>query len=182
MIACPTVILPSVAPVRRRYGWVTRSDVAELIDVDDGMLDMLGYSRAEFAGLETVALVHPDDYALVVGQWFDLLTAPPAAARRCRVRYRRQDGSYLWMELTVTQHLDDPNQPHMLSEMVDISEEMAAMDEVWQSRELLHRLTETLPVGVLQLDVDGGIVYANDRLHQMVGVSRADTLTEQLAS
>jgi diguanylate cyclase (GGDEF)-like protein/PAS domain S-box-containing protein len=178
----PAVILAGMAPLRPRYGRVKRTEVSGLIDVDEATLGMLRYSRDEFSTLDAATTLHPDDYPAVVGQWFDLLTAPPGSSRRSRARYRCGDGSWLWVEITVTQHLDDPVQPHMISELVDISEEMEAMDEVWQSRELLHRLTEALPIGVLQIDSSCRVVYANDRLHRIVGVPRADTLSAQLAS
>ncbi|MFP3906307.1 MAG: diguanylate cyclase domain-containing protein [Acidimicrobiales bacterium] len=175
----PAVTLAEMAPVRSRFGRVRRTDVGEYIEADQAMLDMLGYRAEEFAALDTASTVHPDDYPGVISQWFDLLTLPAGTARRSQVRYRRGDGSYVWVELTLTNNLDDPEQPHILSEMVDISDQMAAIDQVWHSQELLHRLTEALPLGVLQIDRDRSIVYANERLPEVVGTPIASTLAEQ---
>ena len=48
--------------------------------------------------------------------------------------------------------------------------------------ELLHRLAETVPVGVLHVDSLGRVVYANDRLDDLLGSAHATTLDEQLAT
>src|SRR5690606_6844723 len=138
-----------------RYGREKRTELAGLIEVDDGVLGLLGYTREQFVKLSIDDTIHPDDQPVLRGHWFDLVASPPGSNRRARVRYRRSDGCWLWLELTLTRLLDDAGDAYVMVEMVDISEEMAAMDEVWQSRELLHRLTEALPIGVLQIDVAG---------------------------
>lgn len=176
------VALPELAPVRPRYGRELRTELAGLIEVDDGVLGLLGYSRERFLALTIADAIHPDDQPVLRGHWFDLVASSPGSTRRARVRYRRGDGSWLWLELTLTRLLQHTGEAYVMVEMVDISEEMAAMDEVWQNRELLHRLTEALPIGVLQIDAAGRVVHANDRLHQIVGVPRVEHLDAQLAS
>jgi diguanylate cyclase (GGDEF)-like protein/PAS domain S-box-containing protein len=47
---------------------------------------------------------------------------------------------------------------------------------------LLERLAEALPVGVVQVDAEGGVVYTNARLHAILGGPRATTVDEQLAT
>lgn len=166
----PMLAPVEAAPAAPRYGRVRRSDVAELLHVDDAVLQMTGYDRPSFEAITTTELVHPEDQEAVVNQWFDMLQSDSTTSRRTRVRYRRQDGGWLWIELTVTNHLDGPDDPHVLSELVDISEEMAAHEEVWRHRELLSRLTEALPIGVVQIDTHRQITYTNDRVAELVAV------------
>ena len=54
-------------------------------------------------------------------------------------------------------------------EMFDISEEMEAHELVRASEQLLRSLAGALPVGVVQFDLDRRIVYANERLYEIVG-------------
>src|SRR5262249_9343971 len=54
-------------------------------------------------------------------------------------------------------------------EMFDISEEMEAQEAVRASEQLLRRLAGALPVGVIQLDRNRRVVYANDRLREILG-------------
>lgn len=169
-----------LAPVRPRYGRARRTEVGELIAVDESTLAMMRYEPDAYAALDVADTMHPDDYPGVVSHWFDLLVLPPGTARRARVRYCCGDGSWLWVELTITNRLDG-TEPHMLTEMVDISDEMAAIQQVWESQELLLRLTEALPLGVLQIDAEHRIVHANERLPGIVGIAAAETLDEQFA-
>ena len=60
---------------------------------------------------------------------------------------------------------------------------LEAATEVLQTRQhLLVRLTEALPVGVVQIDAMKRVVFTNDRLHEILGCGRAGTLEEQLAT
>src|SRR5205085_6054621 len=52
----------------------------------------------------------------------------------------------------------------VLGEMLDITDEMAAEEALRASEQLLRRLTEALPMSIVQLDVDRRIVYQNARV------------------
>ncbi len=171
-----------LAKPKPRYGRIRRTDTAQVIEVDDALLEMTGYDRATFEAITTTELVHPDDQEAVINQWFDMLNTDSTTSRRSRVRYRRGDGTWLWIELTVTNHLDDPDDPHVLSEVVDISDEMAAHDEIWRHRELLARLTDALPVGVVQIDTERRIIYSNDRAGELFGLRVGSGLDDALAT
>jgi diguanylate cyclase (GGDEF)-like protein/PAS domain S-box-containing protein len=56
---------------------------------------------------------------------------------------------------------------------------MSAHEEVAAREQLLHRLAEALPLGVLQLDHERRILYKNDYLSEMLGVAHATTMDEQ---
>ena len=90
--------------------------------------------------------------------------------------------AWVWFEVTNHNLLDDPAHECVVGEMVDISEEMAAHDEVRANEQLLDQLAATVPVGLLQFDVEHNVVYTNDRLHHILGVERAETLEAQLGT
>src|SRR5690606_27356658 len=90
-------------------------------------------------------------------------------------------GTYLWVEITNTNLLDDPDHGMVLSEMMDISDEMEANERLRESQELLQRLAESLPSGIVQIDADGSVVYTNSRLHAILGVDRAASLSTLFA-
>ena len=98
----------------------------------------------------------------------DLLSSP-GSARRTRLRQRHADGSWMWFEVTNRNLLNHPDYRCVLTEMVDIAEEMAVTEALRASDQLLRRLTEALPVGILQLDLAGTTVYRNERLSAVVG-------------
>ncbi len=85
------------------------------------------------------------------------------------------------MELTNVNRLEHA-EGRVITDMVDITVEMAALEAVRQSEQLLRRLAEALPVGVLHVDRDRRVAYANARLARVVGVTGAVTLDDQLAT
>jgi diguanylate cyclase (GGDEF)-like protein len=70
----------------------------------------------------------------------------------------------LWVDTTLHNHLSDPDRQHVLVEMIDISAEMAAQEALHEHEELLRRLTDAMPVGLLQIDTERDVVYNNARL------------------
>jgi PAS domain-containing protein len=58
---------------------------------------------------------------------------------------------------------------------------VAAHEAVSAREELFRQLTEALPVGVLQLDDDRRVVFANGRLHDILGVATITTWNDALA-
>jgi diguanylate cyclase (GGDEF)-like protein/PAS domain S-box-containing protein len=161
---------PELAP---RFGSIRKSEHALIIGADEGARKMLGYEEDELLGKRSLEFIHPEDQPLAVDNWMQMI-AFPGPARRVRLRHRRSDGSWAWLELTNHNLLHDPDYECMVSEIVDISEEMAA-------HELVDRLARAVPVGLLQIDRDREIAYSNDRLHEILGVERTDRYEELLA-
>ena len=56
----------------------------------------------------------------------------------------------------------------MLVEIIDVSAEMAAQEALQEREELLRRLTDAMPVGLLQLDTDRNVVYNNAHLLEIL--------------
>jgi len=97
------------------------------------------------------------------------------------LRYRHRDGKHIPFEITHRNRLNDPARGRVLTEMVDVSERMEAVEALRASEQLLRRLTETLPLGILQIDADQRSVYRNERLLEILGVANAATLDAQFA-
>ncbi len=154
-----------------------KSDIAVFLDVDDATTRMLGWTREQMVGRPSLEFVHPDDHDRAIESWMDMLSAN-GAERRARLRYLRADGSWMWLELTNQNLLTDPDDPCVVTEALDVSEEMAAHEAVRAQEHLLRRIAETVPLGLLHLDRDGGVLYANERIHEILGVPKVDESTQ----
>jgi diguanylate cyclase (GGDEF)-like protein/PAS domain S-box-containing protein len=157
-----------------RFTRVRKNELAVLLEIDEAFTQILGWKPEEVIGLRTLDIIHPDDETLALDNWLNML-ASPGPGRRVKLRHRHRDGSWVWMEVTNHNLLEDPEHQCVVAEMVDVSEEMAR-------EQLLDRLAETLPLGLLQVDSDSKVVYTNDRLHSIVGTARAKTVEEQLSN
>ena len=170
----PIPQVPESPPVVSRFVRISKDDAGIIVGIDRAVTQILGWSAEEMEGHRSTEFVHPDDRALSIDSWLEML-ASPGIGRRLRLRHRHRDGSWMWFEVTNNNLLDDPDYRCVVCEMVDISEEMAR-------EQLLGRLAETVPVGLFQVDADRHIVYTNDRLHQILGVEQATTVETQLAT
>jgi PAS domain-containing protein len=70
--------------------------------------------------------VHPDDQARSLECWLAL--ASSRRPQRVRVRRQCKDGGWLWVDVTLHNHLNDPERGHVLVELTDVSAERAAYD------------------------------------------------------
>jgi PAS domain S-box-containing protein len=180
----------------QRAGRVRKSEVALILGIDAGGTAILGWQSEDFVGRNSLDFIHPADQELAVENWMQMLGSS-GPGRAIRLRHKHRDGSWVWVELTNHNHLDDPAHNCIVAEVVDISEEMAShvasekrerssplrLHEALGAREqVLHRLAEALPLGVIQIEAQGRIVYTNQRLHAILGAPRADTVEEQLST
>jgi diguanylate cyclase (GGDEF)-like protein/PAS domain S-box-containing protein len=177
-VAAPAVV-DEEAPLTSRFGTYRRDILATVIGLDEQARRLLGWELSDLAAAAAIDLIHPDDQARANDNWLETL-AKPDQPQRYRARHLRSDGTWLWLEITNTNRLHDPEHEDVLSEMSDISEEMATAEALRERQELLRRLTEALPLGVLQIDRDGRVLYANNRLHEIVGRDAAETMDDQL--
>lgn len=80
----------------------------------------LGYTAEEHIGLQLLKLVHPDDRAMARDFLAEVLAAPEVT-KSAEGRARHKDGHYVWVELIVTNKLNDPDVAAIVVASRDIS-------------------------------------------------------------
>jgi diguanylate cyclase (GGDEF)-like protein/PAS domain S-box-containing protein len=158
-----------------------KNDIGVYIDVDDAVTDILGWEPRELVGRPSLDIMHPEDHQRAIEHWMEML-ATPLSQRRVRLRHRHANGGWVWLELTSSNLLDHPDHECVEAEAVDISDEMAAHEGVRARERLLHRIAETMPLGLLHVDAERRVVYSNERLHQIVGRELEPTVDAQLSN
>ncbi|MCW2550185.1 MAG: hypothetical protein JWN96_4645 [Mycobacterium sp.] len=165
--------LPVVPP---RVARIKKSDTAAIMEIDEATSTILGWTADEVIGRRTVEFIHPDDQPLAIENWLHL-RANPSVVVRARLRHQAHDGTWIWFETSQVNCLDTP-EACVIAEMVDISTEMAAQQALEAREQLLHQLTQALPLGVFQIDALSSLIYTNDRLFDVIGQASAATTTE----
>ena len=120
--------LPDLAP---RFARELKDELALIIKVDEGFTQVLGWSSEEVLGKRTSRIRPPRRPGTGSGQ-LDGLAGHVGPGRRVRLRHLHRNGSWVWVEVTNHNLLDDPDYGCVVAEMVDISEEMATL---WRSSE-----------------------------------------------
>ncbi len=144
----------------------TKSESGIVLEIDDATTQMLGWTSEQMVGQSSLVLVHPDDHDRALGSWLEMM-AHPGSTVRSRVRYQHADGRWIWLELTNTNLVDDVAFGAVVCECLDLTDEMAAHEALRAREELLDRIAETIPLGLLQYDHERRIVYANERTTQI---------------
>ena len=157
-----------------------RDDHARFLSVEPTAVRMLGWAEEDLVGRRSLDFLHPDDHPRAIDGWLAALSAP-GVTHRMRCRYLCGDERWLWLEVSNTVLADSDGSVYVDTELVDVSEEMAAHEALRTREQLLQRLTEALPSGVVQIDELGRIVHKNERTNLLVGNADASTLEEQLS-
>lgn len=139
-----------------------------IVDAHPDMERLLGWQRDEIVGISALEIIHPDDHDTTIIGWISLLDAGLSGQCRTKQRFRCKSGEWLWAEATMTNFLADPERCHVASEIVDVSDEMAALDDAERRDALLTRLTDALPSGVLHVDSAGHPTFWNHRWVELI--------------
>lgn len=177
------VEVPEVPPApegsRAKVVRSRKDGLAVLVAIDPNVTELLGWPVEEMVGVRSLQFIHPDDQDESIAAWIDMLSAP-GLTTRARLRHARADGTWLWLDISNRNRLDEAG--HVECEMVDVSQEVAARDALAASEQVLRRLTESMPVGVFHIDASQRLALANARLHEILGTTPEDDQATMLST
>ena len=160
---------------------MTRDATGVITSIDESITDLLGWRPEELLGSPSTTLIHPADQPGAVAVWVDMIKNP-GATRTWRGRYKTAQGSWKWVE-TENRCRDGEIAPVVVSSMKAVGPEASSLEEQLQAREhLLTQLSDALPVGVFQVDLEGQVTLTNQNFHLIVGVALRETFAEQMAT
>jgi diguanylate cyclase (GGDEF)-like protein/PAS domain S-box-containing protein len=149
-------------PATPRFSTLMEDEGGNVLECDEAFTTMFGYAASELIGKHVLDQIHPDDQGRAIEGWLAMLST--RRAQQARLRRRRKDGTWMWVDTTLHNYLNQPDRNYVLVEIIDISAEMHAQEALEEREELLRRITDAMPVGLLQLDTDSSVVYHNGRL------------------
>jgi len=135
--------------------------------------DMLGYSLEEILGMTTRDIAHPGDKDKDLSLR-EKLIAGEIKSFSGEKRYRRKDGSLIWVNRTVSLARDEYGKPLYLIRVVE---------DITRHKEAEIRLEQTFEqaaVGIVRTDLERTIISVNRRFCEMTGHSREELLGTNL--
>jgi len=113
-------------------------------------------------GVHTLEDMHPDDAIMVMDLGIQAFSTEPGWQGSKIVRMRTGDGTYGRYEITAINRFDDPVIAGMVVRTrelpLDVTEDVTGIERT----SAIETLAEMLPLGVLLLDKNGRVVFAND--------------------
>ena len=145
-----------------------------ILEVDDLVLQVLGFTREDMLGHRSTDFFHPDDHEQAFSSWVRML-GDPQKPHTIQVRHRTAAGRWLWVEAVNTVDAHDAAAVGTELTLID----RPADDQTMVSNQLLRRLAEALPFGIAQIDSDRGIVFSNGKLDDVCGRAGGDHLDDR---
>ena len=155
---------------RPRLGFMTKDELARIVSVDESAVLMLGWPAEEMVGRRSLEFIHPDDHTRAIDNWMARRSNPSAGTRTVRLRHLRPDGSWLWVEIS-NEFVDSDGAVSVHTQIIDISNEMAASEALRRSEALLRLVTDTVPVGLFHISCEGEVLFVNPVAQRLLGVT-----------
>jgi PAS domain S-box-containing protein len=113
-------------------------------------------------------LTHPSDKGMV-DHLLQKVLANPDHPMTCTFRSLHANGSYIWLECTFTNNLNDDDINAIICNFRDITERKHAELELERKNEQLQNLIGSITDGFIALDENMCYTYVNDQMGKMLG-------------
>ncbi len=126
---------------------------------------VLGYSKDEVLGKDTLKFVHPDDYSKILEMgrkgWFE---------KRSIVEFRckKKDGTYIWLESKASRFTNKDGKDRTILFSRDITGRKQAEENLKKSEEKYRLITENIRDLVTIVNNDFNIDFINQETHKQV--------------
>jgi diguanylate cyclase (GGDEF)-like protein/PAS domain S-box-containing protein len=128
--------------------------------VSPAVQPLLGYTPGDVIGTSVFDLIHPDDHEVSISRILKSLDDPDYHDLT-RLRVRTKQGDYRWVEIVVSNRIDDPVVGGIIVNARDITDRVEIEHELATERDRYERLVGELPDLILRLDAQLNVVYAN---------------------
>jgi PAS domain S-box-containing protein len=134
---------------------------------------LLGFAADELAAKSVGELTHAEDVALAAAQ-LERLWDGEIPFVDIEKRYRRKDGSYLWVRTTTALVHEDSNTECSVEYLRDISQRKELSAALLQQQTLLKAVISELPLALLACDVAGNITHYNHAAVELYRIKSRD--------
>ncbi|MBV8296792.1 MAG: diguanylate cyclase, partial [Acidimicrobiia bacterium] len=134
--------------------------------VSPSVRDIAGVDPEDVLEAPHNAVHHPDDFPRVVGAFDDAMQHGRADVH---FRIRHRDGSWRWLELTITNLLHDPDVEGLVLTGRDVTERTLAEEALRVSEERWRALLKNSSDVIAVLGRDGRVKYATPSIERLLG-------------
>ena len=93
------------------------------------------------------------------------------------LEHRCKDGRTVWLEVRISYIRDSEGKPvGILGVNRDITDRQKAMESLRYERDMNERVMETSPAGIVHVNADGQVVYANKRAEDILGIQLSESV------
>ena len=134
---------------------------------------LLGFAPDDLAAQSAEELTHAEDVVLAAAQ-LERLWNGEIPFVDIEKRYRRKDGSYLWVRTTTALVREGSNTEYSVEYLRDISQRKELSAALLQQQTLLKTVISELPLALLACDVAGNITHYNHAAVELYRIRSRD--------
>lgn len=149
--------------------------------ISPSVVDVLGFTPEQIVGSRGLALVHDDDLA-AVQDFVGRVSACPGAVERLTFRVTDARGEWRWIEQTLSNCFDVPVVQGLVANVRDVTNEVEARAALTASERRYRTIVETAQEGVLVLDHDTRVLFANGKASEILGHARSKLYRRKLTA
>lgn len=142
-----------------------------IIFVNDKFCEVSGYSRNELLGKNhniVKSNQHPPEFYKTL--WRTISGGETWQGEICN---RRKDGEFYWVKSTIMPMLDSSGKPYQyISARTDLTQEKQNQQALKSISESLKSILESTADGILAVDVNGKVKFANNQFYEMWKISQ----------
>jgi diguanylate cyclase (GGDEF)-like protein/PAS domain S-box-containing protein len=141
-----------------------------IVYVSPSVTEIFDYDREDLVGVTGAALIHPDDLPTVKAG-IERALRQQDGVERFTVRVKDGRGRWRWVEETLTNCLSDPDIGGLVANLRDVAAQVQAQEELRRSEARYRAIAETAQEGIAVIDPEGGVLFANQKLAEILGLS-----------
>ncbi len=134
-----------------------------------------GRSDEETKGMDVREFIHPDDISIMEAKAPDLFSRAGNTVE-LTLRYQHKNGSSMWFEGNATNLLHDESVQAIVFNYRDVTEKIAARQELASSEKRFRALTENSYDIITMLDKDFHVLYRSPSAIRVTGRENGDVL------
>lgn len=123
---------------------------------------VLGYPAGQRVGLNALSFIHPDDYNRITAE-FQLLVTEQKSIKLVEFRYQHSNGSWVWLETSGQNFLDNPNVNGIIINSRDITKRKQIEQNLSENQQLLELFFNQSHEGIFFMMLDEPVVW-NDSI------------------
>lgn len=135
---------------------------------------ILGYTEEEAKSLNIFALKHPEDAEIQAKASQLLIERPGEPITGFVFRMKHKDGSWRWIEDTITNMLDTPGINGVVVNFRDVTEKTLIENKIIEEKQLLDSIINSLPGIFYMYTPEGKFVRWNKNFAQQTGFSNEE--------
>jgi len=145
---------------------ITMIDITgKLIYASPAVSKKFGHTPEELLNLNIMEVIHPEDIPVAGAFIAELMGHPAIAMTAPLIRERKKDGTYIWIEGTLTNFLETDGIYAIVANFRDITERKKADEENRFKANLLN----TVGQAAIASDLDGVVTYWNKAAEHIYG-------------